>query len=202
MWASSARFGAPARIASDPATVERAARVVLPGVGSAVNDTTRELGGTLGVAIIGSAFHSGYADALRSGTGLASLPAPPRPAATRPRARGRARGSWRSWGPSSGTGMDRPSTARRPGRATGAAASPGQGAPDQRAQPGLVLLAGHPDDDRGVVRIAFQHEDTLGEADARVAALTAVVDAIAEQKARLHHQSIGPTRSKMTRTKP
>ncbi len=34
------------------------------GIGSAVNDTTRELGGTLGVAIIGSVFSSVYVDAL------------------------------------------------------------------------------------------------------------------------------------------
>ena len=34
------------------------------GVGSAVNDTTRELGGTLGVAIIGSVFSSLYVNAL------------------------------------------------------------------------------------------------------------------------------------------
>ena len=31
-------------------------RVGLDGIGSAVNDTTRELGGTLGVAIVGSIF--------------------------------------------------------------------------------------------------------------------------------------------------
>jgi EmrB/QacA subfamily drug resistance transporter len=37
------------------------------GVGSAVNDTTRELGGTLGVAIIGSVFSSLYASSLHSG---------------------------------------------------------------------------------------------------------------------------------------
>jgi EmrB/QacA subfamily drug resistance transporter len=34
------------------------------GVASAVNDTTRELGGALGIAMIGSAFTSGYRDAL------------------------------------------------------------------------------------------------------------------------------------------
>ena len=34
------------------------------GVGSAVNDTARELGGTLGVAIIGSLFASVYSTAL------------------------------------------------------------------------------------------------------------------------------------------
>ena len=35
------------------------------GVGSAVNDATRELGGTLGVAVVGSVFASAYADKLR-----------------------------------------------------------------------------------------------------------------------------------------
>ncbi|KRA28039.1 MULTISPECIES: MFS transporter [unclassified Nocardioides] len=35
------------------------------GVGSAVNDATRELGGTLGVAVVGSLFASAYADGLR-----------------------------------------------------------------------------------------------------------------------------------------
>ena len=35
------------------------------GIGSAVNDTTRELGGTLGVAVIGSVFTSIYVGALR-----------------------------------------------------------------------------------------------------------------------------------------
>ncbi len=45
------------------------------GVGSAVNDTTRELGGTLGVAVIGSVFTSVYVNALDSGPLFASLPA-------------------------------------------------------------------------------------------------------------------------------
>src|SRR4029079_18363736 len=45
------------------------------GVGSAVNDTTRELGGTLGVAIIGSVFSSVYINALDNGGGaFAQLP--------------------------------------------------------------------------------------------------------------------------------
>lgn len=44
------------------------------GVGSAVNDTARELGGTLGVAIVGSLFASVYADHL--GRGLAGSPVP------------------------------------------------------------------------------------------------------------------------------
>jgi len=44
------------------------------GVGSAVNDTTRELGGTLGVAIIGSVFSSVYVHALGDGRVFGSLP--------------------------------------------------------------------------------------------------------------------------------
>ena len=40
------------------------------GIGSAVNDTTRELGGTLGVAIIGSVFSSVYINALNDGDGV------------------------------------------------------------------------------------------------------------------------------------
>jgi hypothetical protein len=43
-------------------------------VGSAVNDTTRELGGTLGVAIVGSVFSSVYANALADGAVFRSLP--------------------------------------------------------------------------------------------------------------------------------
>lgn len=45
------------------------------GVGSAVNDTTRELGGTLGVAIVGSVFASVYSDRIAAATALAGLPA-------------------------------------------------------------------------------------------------------------------------------
>jgi len=44
------------------------------GVGSAVNDTTRELGGTLGVAIVGSVFSSVYAHALSGGPVFGQLP--------------------------------------------------------------------------------------------------------------------------------
>ena len=47
------------------------------GVGSAVNDTTRELGGTLGVAIIGSVFSSIYIGALDE-RGWRVRPAPAR----------------------------------------------------------------------------------------------------------------------------
>jgi EmrB/QacA subfamily drug resistance transporter len=45
------------------------------GVGSAVNDTTRELGGTLGVAIVGSVFASIYSSRLASSATLSALPA-------------------------------------------------------------------------------------------------------------------------------
>jgi fucose permease len=44
------------------------------GIGSAVNDTTRELGGTLGVAIVGSVFASVYSADLGSAPALATLP--------------------------------------------------------------------------------------------------------------------------------
>jgi EmrB/QacA subfamily drug resistance transporter len=45
------------------------------GVGSAVNDTTRELGGTLGVAVVGSVFASIYSSRLDSNATLSALPA-------------------------------------------------------------------------------------------------------------------------------
>jgi EmrB/QacA subfamily drug resistance transporter len=44
------------------------------GVGSAVNDTTRELGGTLGVAIIGSVFASIYTGRLADAPAVQALP--------------------------------------------------------------------------------------------------------------------------------
>jgi hypothetical protein len=53
------------------------------GVGSAVNDTTRELGGTLGVAIVGSVFASIYSSRLSDSTVLANLPADARGAMER-----------------------------------------------------------------------------------------------------------------------
>jgi hypothetical protein len=43
-------------------------------IGSAVNDTTREFGGTLGVAIVGSVFASVYSAGIASAAALASLP--------------------------------------------------------------------------------------------------------------------------------
>ena len=45
------------------------------GIGSAVNDTTRELGGTLGVAIVGSVFASVYSGRISSAPALRALPA-------------------------------------------------------------------------------------------------------------------------------
>ena len=44
------------------------------GVGSAVNDTTRELGGTLGVAILGSVFSSIYINSLEDDPVIEQLP--------------------------------------------------------------------------------------------------------------------------------
>lgn len=44
------------------------------GIGSAVNDTTRELGGTLGVAIVGSVFASVYSSRIGSSSALTALP--------------------------------------------------------------------------------------------------------------------------------
>ncbi|MFL6106993.1 MAG: MFS transporter [Marmoricola sp.] len=60
---------------STPAT-ESILQVLPParaGIGSAVNDATRELGGTLGVAVVGSVFASVYAHALADGR-LGGLP--------------------------------------------------------------------------------------------------------------------------------
>jgi hypothetical protein len=44
------------------------------GVGSAINDTTRELGGTLGVAVVGSVFASVYTGGLATESALDALP--------------------------------------------------------------------------------------------------------------------------------
>jgi hypothetical protein len=44
------------------------------GVGSAVNDTTRELGGTLGVAVVGSVFASVYGSTIADGLAAAGAP--------------------------------------------------------------------------------------------------------------------------------
>ncbi len=44
------------------------------GVGSAINDTTRELGGTLGVAVVGSVFASVYSGRLADSPAISQLP--------------------------------------------------------------------------------------------------------------------------------
>jgi EmrB/QacA subfamily drug resistance transporter len=64
-----------------PATeaVMGALRVDQAGAGSAVNDTVREVGGTLGVAVVGSVMATVYAPAVRDA--LAALPAAARDAA-------------------------------------------------------------------------------------------------------------------------
>jgi Na+/melibiose symporter-like transporter len=46
------------------------------GVGSAVNDTTREVGGALGVAVLGSLLAASYHSAMSKSTVLQGLPAP------------------------------------------------------------------------------------------------------------------------------
>jgi EmrB/QacA subfamily drug resistance transporter len=45
------------------------------GVGSAVNDTTRQVGGALGVAVLGSVFNSLYASSVTDGLSASALPA-------------------------------------------------------------------------------------------------------------------------------
>jgi len=45
------------------------------GVGSAVNDTTRQVGGALGVAVLGSVFNSLYVSSITDGLQSSSLPA-------------------------------------------------------------------------------------------------------------------------------
>jgi EmrB/QacA subfamily drug resistance transporter len=64
-------------LTAGPATdaVMGALPVAKAGAGSAVNDTTREIGGTLGVAVVGSVMSSIYGPRLADG--LASLGAPP-----------------------------------------------------------------------------------------------------------------------------
>ena len=64
-------LGAGMSVTAAPATGEIMSAVPLSkaGIGSAVNDTTRELGGALGIAILGSIANSAY----RSGIDLSSL---------------------------------------------------------------------------------------------------------------------------------
>src|SRR4029453_5272578 len=69
-------LGARVGLTSAPAT--EAIMGVVPkekaGIGSAMNDATRELGGTLGVAVIGSVFASLYAAPLALPPRLAAPP--------------------------------------------------------------------------------------------------------------------------------
>ena len=51
-------------IAPATASIMAAVPAEKAGVGSAINDTTRQVGGALGVAILGSLFSSGYRSAL------------------------------------------------------------------------------------------------------------------------------------------
>jgi len=68
-------LAAGAAVAMAPATgnIMSAVPLAKAGVGSAVNDTTRELGGALGIAIFGSIVNSAY----RSGIDLGGLGLPP-----------------------------------------------------------------------------------------------------------------------------
>ncbi|MGQ0847100.1 MAG: MFS transporter [Sporichthyaceae bacterium] len=73
-------MGIGAGFASAPATeaVMGAVSKEKAGIGSAMNDATREFGGTLGVAVIGSVQVSLYSAHLVDGGGLAALPEPAR----------------------------------------------------------------------------------------------------------------------------
>jgi EmrB/QacA subfamily drug resistance transporter len=75
--AAYAVLGTGMSVTAAPATAEIMSAVPLAkaGVGSAVNDTTRELGGALGIAILGSIANSAYrANIDLSGIGLAASP--------------------------------------------------------------------------------------------------------------------------------
>jgi hypothetical protein len=68
-------LGAGMSMTAAPATGEIMSAVPMSkaGVGSAVNDTTRELGGALGIAILGSVANSAYRSSINlSGLGLAA----------------------------------------------------------------------------------------------------------------------------------
>ena len=100
---------------STPAT--ESILLVLPparaGVGSAVNDATRELGGTLGVAVVGSLFSSVYAGHLADGA-FGRLPGRPRPGPGLGRCRSRDRWRQRPPGPCAAGRVHVRSEHRRP----------------------------------------------------------------------------------------
>jgi len=70
-------FAAGMGLAGTPATTAIVASLppTKQGVASAVNDTSRELGSALGIAILGSVLASGYRDALLASGALVGLPA-------------------------------------------------------------------------------------------------------------------------------
>jgi predicted MFS family arabinose efflux permease len=71
-------FGFAMTMPSSTASILSSLPMGKQGVGSAVNDTTRELGGALGVAVLGSIFATRYTSSLGS---LSSLPTAARQAA-------------------------------------------------------------------------------------------------------------------------
>ena len=76
MAAALAVLGTGMSVTAAPATGEIMSAVPLSkaGVGSAVNDTTRELGGALGIAILGSIVNSAYRAGINlSGLGLGAV---------------------------------------------------------------------------------------------------------------------------------
>ena len=128
------------------------------GVASAVNDTARELGSALGIAILGSALNQAYRDGMASAVvGLpeqarerpsARSPSPSRPRSARP-AGPPSRSSTRRTPPSS-TGCGSPSSRRRPSPSS----PPSSSRPSPRrvsgAPPGRTLVRVRPLPSRSV----------------------------------------------------
>lgn len=88
------------------------------GAGSAVNDATRQVGGTLGVAVIGSIFSTLYIRHLTESSVLQALPAPARPIAEEGLAQGLAVAA-QSPGPVAGAVRDTVSEAFLSGMSAG-----------------------------------------------------------------------------------
>jgi len=65
-------FGVGVSLASTPATTAIVSSLprAKQGVASAVNDVSRELGSAIGIATLGSLFNRGYANAIKTTTGL------------------------------------------------------------------------------------------------------------------------------------
>ena len=89
-------FGAGMALSGAPATTAIVASLPREkqGVASAVNDVSRELGGALGIAVLGSVMNSAY----RSGVADSTRPCRPTPPSTRPRRSRRRSRSERSSG--------------------------------------------------------------------------------------------------------